>query len=163
MERVVAILEQIDRPGIPQVIEYIRKSNYATASCGEHHKYKGGLVDHSLEVSEIMKQLNRDIPDDSISICALLHDLGKTRLRGWNFEGRHAARAIAILERCGFQLTKDEEFAIRYHHRPSPDALFHNYRNALTKADMESTANWKKKHCKPSGEDALYEFIGKLL
>ena len=163
MKRVIAILEGINRSGIPQVIEYIKKSNYTTARCGEHHTYKGGLVDHSLEVYEIMKQLNRGIPEESITICALLHDLGKTRLQGWNFEGRHPKRAIGILERCGCQLTKDEEFAIRYHHRKSPDALFHNYRNALTKADMESTANWKKKHCKPSGEDALYEFIAKLL
>ena len=163
MERVIAILEQVARPGISQVIEYIRKSNYATARCGEHHKYKGGLVDHSLEVYEIMKRDNPKLSEESIIICSLFHDLGKARLRGWNFEGHHPERAIAILKRCGFELTEQEAFAIRYHHRKSLDAFTHPYRNAVTKADMESTAAWKRKHGKLTLTDALYELIGNIL
>ena len=54
MERIVAILEKINRPGMGQVIDYMRKSNYATARCNSHHTYKGGLVDHSLEVYNLM-------------------------------------------------------------------------------------------------------------
>ena len=78
------------------------------------------------------------------------------------FEGREAFLLLAGTL-FGFELHEEEAFAIRYHHRMSLDALSHRYRNAVTKADMESTSAWKKKHCKLRKKDTLYEFIGKLL
>lgn len=163
MQRVIDLIRTVDRQGVENVIEYITKSSYATARCNKHHRYKGGLVDHSLEVYEIMKRDNTELSEESIIICSLFHDLGKARLRGWNFEGHHPERAIAILKRCGFELTEQEAFAIRYHHRKSLDAFTHPYRNAVTKADMESTAAWKRKHGKLTQTDALFELIGNIL
>ena len=79
MERIVAILEKINRPGMGQVIDYMRKSNYATARCNSHHTYKGGLVDHSLEVYNLMLERRGNISEESIAICAFLHDLGRVK------------------------------------------------------------------------------------
>ena len=163
MKRVIDLLKRINRPGTDNLIEYLNASSYATARCYSHHKETGGLVAHSLEVYELMKKENPNLPEESIAICALLHDLGKARLRGWEFEGQHPARAIQILNRCGYELTEDEAFAIRYHHRKSCDVLTHTYRRALTKADMQSTGNWKRAHTKPSAKRALYEALSQLL
>ena len=163
MKRVIDLLKRINRPGTDNLIEYLNASSYATARCYSHHKETGGLVAHSLEVYELMKKENPNLPEESIAICALLHDLGKARLRGWEFEGQHPARAIQILNRCGYELTEDEAFAIRYHHRKSCDVLTHTYRRALTKADMQSTGNWKRAHTKPSAKRALYDAFSQLL
>lgn len=163
MKRVIDLIKTVDRPGVENVVKYMQESSFATARCYGHHKYKGGLVDHSLEVYEIMKRENPELPEESVIICALFHDLGKAKLRGWNFEGRHPSRAISILKRCGFELTKDEAFAIRNHHRKSKDARTHPYRRAVTKADMESTAAWKRANGDITTKDILCELIGKLL
>jgi HD superfamily phosphodiesterase len=163
MQRIIELLERVNRPGTDNLIKYLRESNFATARCYSHHTGRGGLVSHSLEVYENMRRNNNNIPEESTIICALLHDLGKAKLRGWEFEGYHPARAIAILERCGYELSKDEAFAIRYHHRKSVDAITHPYRSAVTKADMMSAAAWKKAHRKPRKSDAIYEMFAKML
>lgn len=163
MQRIIDLIKRVNRPGVDNLIKYLHESNFASVSCRTHHTYKGGLADHSFEVYKIIKRLNLGIPEESIIVCALLHDLGKAQLKGWDFKGQHPARAIAILERCGFELHEEEAFAIRYHHRMSLDALYHRCRNALTKADMESTATWKKRFHKLRKKDSLYELVGKLL
>ena len=163
MNRVIDLLAAINRPGTDKLIEYLKASNYATARCYTHHKERGGLVAHSLEIYELMKRDNPNLSEDSIAICALLHDLGKAKLRGWEFDGQHPARAIQILARCGYQLTEDEAFAIRYHHRKSGDLFTHAYRRALPKADMQSTGNWKRAHTKPTARRALYDAFTRLL
>ena len=147
MKRIIDLVKTINRPGVDAVVDYIMNSDFVTARCGKHHTGKGGLVDHSLEVYELMKQEHSDdMPEESIIICSLFHDLGKAKRTGWYFKCKHPARSIAILKRCGFKLTKDEEFAIRNHHDPVDGLLTHKYRNALTKADMTSTCNWKEKN-----------------
>ena len=70
MERIVTILEKTNRPGMEQVIEYMRKSNYAIARCNSHHTYKGGLVDHSLEVYNLMMERRGNMSEESIASCA---------------------------------------------------------------------------------------------
>lgn len=163
MQRIIDLLKTVDRPGVDSVVKYIQDSNFATARCGRHHTYKGGLVDHSLEVYEFMKHKYSDrLPDESIIICSLLHDLDKAKLRGWYFSGHHPARVIPILERCGFELTADEAFAIRNHHHKSGDILSHPYRRALTDADTYSTGEWRKAHCEPTPQDLLLELFRKI-
>ena len=148
MDRVIKILEGVNRAGVDQVVEYLRASNYATATCYSHHTYKGGLKDHSLEVYDLMMACRGDLPMDSIAICALLHDLGKSRLRGYECRGDHPSRAVAILDRCGFELTEDERFAIVHHHSKSASYFSHPLRHCLSKSDMGSTGSWKLNHPK---------------
>lgn len=148
MKRIIDLVKTINRPGVDAVVDYIENSNMATARCHGHHKNKGGLVEHVLEVYEIMKRACSDyIPEESIIICALFHDLGKARRSGWSFNRmEHPARSIAILERCGFEFNEMEAFAIRNHHSKSRSAITHPYRRALSKADGQSTWNWKEKN-----------------
>jgi hypothetical protein len=165
MERIVAILEKINRTGMVQVIEYMRKSNYAIARCNSHHTYKGGLVDHSLEVYNLMMERRGNIPEESIAICAFLHDLGKTHLAGYNFRGHHPQRAMLILGKCGLYLNDDEQLAIAQHHSPNLTYFTHPLRHCLSSSDMSSTGKWKEEHTSPNKshmrrfrDGALYKF-----
>ena len=77
MNRIIKILKTLNRPGIDQVLEFMKENNYEGSRCYGHHKYKGGLVDHSLEVYDHMMKNRGDLPEDSIIVCAFFHDLGK--------------------------------------------------------------------------------------
>ena len=79
MERIIDILNTLDRPGSEKVIEFMQENNYKGSRCYGHHKYAGGLVDHSLEVYNHMMQNCGELPKDSIIVCAFFHDLGKAR------------------------------------------------------------------------------------
>ncbi len=149
MERIIAILEKIDRPGMDKVIEYMRASNYATARCNSHHIHPGGLVEHSLEVYNFMMEHRSGISEESCAICAFFHDLGKTRCEGHSYEGHHPRRALAILRRCGLQLTPDEKTAIGQHHSKRFIYLIHPMRVCLSLGDMDSTRRWKSANPRP--------------
>lgn len=149
MERIIAILEKIDRPGMANVIEYMRKSNYATARCNSHHIHKGGLVEHSLEVYNFMMEHRSGISEESCAICAFFHDLGKTRCEGHSYDGHHPRRSLAILRRCGLQLTPDEKTAIGQHHSKRFIYLIHPMRVCLSLGDMDSTRRWKSANPRP--------------
>lgn len=164
MDRIIAILEKIDRPGMAQVIEYMRKSNYARVYGGSHHKYRGGLVDHSLEVYQLMMERRGELPEDSVAICAFFHDLGKSRCAGYQFEeGQdHPIRSVVILDRCGFQLTDDERFSIENHGKFDGGYFTHPLRHCLSSSDMTSTGNWKMEHPK-AGESPFRRLKNALL
>ena len=150
MDRIIAILENINRPGIGKVIEYLRASNFATASCRGHHKYRGGVVDHSLEVYDLMSKAKSNFSEESIAICALLHDIDKSRCKGFECNGNHPERSVKILKLCGLQLTKDEEFAIKNHHAKDCSIIAHPLRSLLSAGDAKSASIWEKKHPKPN-------------
>ena len=147
MNRVIELLKSTNRTGTENLIDYLQKSNYATARCYKHHKYRGGLVDHSLEIYELMKEQHRELADESLIICALCHDLGKSKHRGYTFSKdiSHPRRSIAILDRCGFELTQQERAAILSHHH-TPKTSLHI---CLTSSDMISTGRWKQANPDP--------------
>ena len=165
MERIVTILEKTNLPGMEQVIEYMRKSNYAIARCNSHHTYKGGLVDHSLEVYNLMMERRGNMSEESIAICAFLHDLGKTYLAGYDFRGHHPQRAMLILEKCGLRLNDDEKLAILEHHSMNLTYFTHPLRHCLSSSDMRSTGKWKEENASPKkshlrrlSDGVLYQF-----
>lgn len=70
------------------IIEYIEKNSYlistTPASIAHHHNYKGGLLQHTVEVHDIavtlainVRNKDRPIDMDSIRASAILHDMGK--------------------------------------------------------------------------------------
>ena len=95
-------LGKVQRPGMDKLLEYIRKSDFYTApaSTKYHLAAPGGLLQHSLNVLDaLLGQLTRDetgenwlytvggttvatIPDDSVTVMALLHDICKTHFYG---------------------------------------------------------------------------------
>ena len=77
----------ITRIGVDSLIKYLEGSDIKTApaSTRYHNAFKGGLIDHSLNVYKRLNQLitmeypNNDCPytNETITLVALLHDISK--------------------------------------------------------------------------------------
>lgn len=89
IERFEDLLKATKREGIDSLIAFIRKSDFYTAPASTrfHNCHEGGLLEHSLNVYECLKEkidkpvfceAFQDIDVDSIAIIALLHDLCKS-------------------------------------------------------------------------------------
>jgi 23S rRNA maturation-related 3'-5' exoribonuclease YhaM len=82
-ETVIFLLQTIQRPGIESLIDYLLESDYflTVASTRYHNSYPGGLCQHSLSVMRMFQAENKlwekPLPQDSVIICGLLHDLCK--------------------------------------------------------------------------------------
>lgn len=147
----IEILKKTDRENIDYVIEDLEDLGFfeAPASSKNHFNFEGGLVEHSLNVYKIaimlkeqMIKLRPDIanriPDNSIAIAALLHDVCKAdiykkvvkkvknEIGVWepqesynidysNFPLGHGEKSVIILLRSGLDLSDDEIIAIRWH------------------------------------------------
>lgn len=143
-ERFLGIIEEhVKREGKDELIKWLESSDFfqAPASTRFHGNYDGGLVEHSLNVYGVLKDLvSRESPgefsDETIAIVALLHDLCKVNFykRGtrnvkqdgrwvtvetWEVEekaplGDHADKSIIIIQQF-MKLSIDEIMAIRAH------------------------------------------------
>ena len=142
MNRIIDILKTIDRPGIDRVIEFMEENNYKGSRCYGHHKYAGGLVDHSLEVYNHMMQNCGELPKDSIIVCAFFHDLGKASKSTRQIKD-HEGRSVRLLDKCGFPLTAQERNAILTHHQIK-GFLNEPLRKCLSQADIDSIGRWKE-------------------
>lgn len=71
------------REGVSQLMEWLESTDFfdAPASTRYHGAYEGGLVQHSVEVFDYLCALDEafrtDLPADSVTLCALLHDVCK--------------------------------------------------------------------------------------
>ena len=162
---IITLLKSTRRDNIEQVINYLNESGFfeSPASVGHHNSFKGGLAKHSLEVFREAVKLNHEkgLPDNSIIICSLLHDICKAdqyRIRNnksvkieKNCKKGHGRRSMFILKRkCQLPLDYDEEMAIWWHmgeHEPSLEDFKHEYEsssgielcNLIRKADYDVT------------------------
>lgn len=90
VERFESLLMQVKRDGMDNLLKFIRNSDFYTAPASTrfHGAYEGGLLAHSLNVYDCLdtkrktnpywKGALKDIPDDTIILVSLLHDLCKT-------------------------------------------------------------------------------------
>lgn len=91
IERFEKLLLETKRPGIDNLLEFIRKSDFYTAPASTrfHGAYEGGLLEHSINVLECLAEKKAsdnaiwhkilvNVQSESIVISALLHDLCKT-------------------------------------------------------------------------------------
>ena len=147
----IEILKATNRENIDYVIEDLEDLGFfeAPASSKNHFNFEGGLVEHSLNVYKIALMLKEGIarfrpdviariPNDSIAIAALLHDVCKAdiykkvvkKIRNdigvWepqesynidysDFPIGHGEKSVIMLLRSGLDLTDDEIIAIRWH------------------------------------------------
>lgn len=84
------ILRTVERPGanIEELIKKLEASDFfvAPASTRYHNAFRGGLVEHSLNVYYNLQSMVKSkgieaiIPEESIVICGLLHDLSKMNI-----------------------------------------------------------------------------------
>lgn len=145
-ETIEALLKSTGRKGIENLLEYMDKSGFYTApaSTRYHGAEEGALAVHSLNVLyaalDIANALNPLVTEemkDSITICALLHDLGKVGQFGQPLyvenilkKGRSEAQPyktnpdlltldheiVSVIEIQKYiSLTPDEQFAIALH------------------------------------------------
>lgn len=136
-EEFIAILKQVNREGIEHLIEFLNKTDFfeAPASTRFHGCYKGGLLEHSMKVYEILKTKTQE-DSDSVKIIALLHDICKTNF--YKVEYRNAKNEQGVWEKVPYytvddtipyghgeksvmmisefiKLTPEERYAIRWH------------------------------------------------
>lgn len=159
------LLRATGRENVDGLLTLMREFGYYRAGCHRHHKYQGGLAQHSLEVLIRMQRLNESgLPVDSIVIAALLHDL--CNIKGFNHIRHHGSRSVLLATReASFKLTPMEYQAILWHmHGPREkgqlgsqfDAVLDNpLWQLLRKADHSSAAHpWTK-------EDLMIAMSGK--
>jgi len=136
------LLKSTNRKGIDNLIEFLNTSDFysAPASHAYHGNFEGGLIIHSHMVYKIYSKLvdtfKRNIPQDSIVLCGLLHDICKVSFyksttkwkkdesNKWlNYIGYeiddveplgHGCKSVIILNRF-IELTDIEIYSILYH------------------------------------------------
>ncbi len=86
-ERFIALCSTIKRDGIDGLLNWLEASDFYTAPASTrfHGSYEGGLLEHSLNVYEETERLLKSypeiaVPDDTVKICSLFHDLCKVNM-----------------------------------------------------------------------------------
>ena len=137
------LLLETKRPGIEGLLYYMDKAGFYDSPCSSryHLAQPGGLAEHSLNVCKVALSLAATLHAknathelyQSITICALLHDLGKAGQYGkpgytLDLLGTpgtyttnkellyvpHEIRSVTIAQHY-IALTEEEQFAILYH------------------------------------------------
>lgn len=145
-EEFIALLKSVKRDGIDNLINYLEKTDFykAPASTRFHGNYEGGLLEHSLNVYHLLKEklINKpysdilQIPDDTVILITLLHDICKTNYYTIDFRNKknadgiwvkepyytvndtipygHGEKSVMMINKF-VELTMEEMYAIRWH------------------------------------------------
>lgn len=146
-----AILSSVEREGMDDLMAFIEKSDFFTAPASTrfHGACEGGLLEHSLHVYDrlmekkhaentLWHELLSDVPDESIALTGLLHDICKTyyytvEMRNRKVDGAwvqvpsyavddkipygHGEKSVMMIEEY-IRLRPYERYAIRWHMGP---------------------------------------------
>ena len=170
-EQYITLLKSVNREGIDDLIKYLEKSDFfvAPASSMYHGSYPGGLLEHSLNVYnclvyeyENLKDSDFNLPDipaDSITLAALLHDLCKVncyvpgtrnvkneKTGAWEkvdiykreplFPMGHGGKSVFIAQQ--FIKLKPAEAQAIYWHMQAYDLSNYNTLNELSQANTDN-------------------------
>ena len=113
-EEFLQLLRSTNRENIESLIEFITKTDFfdAPASTKFHGSREHGLLEHSLKVYEILKQkvatavIPINIPQESIIIIALLHDLCKANY--YKIDYKNAKNALGVWEKVPYYTIEDK-------------------------------------------------------
>lgn len=141
------LLLSVEREGIENLLGFIRKSDFYTApaSTKYHSCHEGGLLEHSLNVykclvakldNSIWKDALAEIPEESLVVSSLLHDLCKTYFYVVEYRNKknddgiwekvpyytiddkiaygHGEKSVMMIEEY-IKLTPIERYSIRWH------------------------------------------------
>lgn len=151
-----AYTENIHRKGADKLLEWLKGTDFfeAPASTRFHSSHEGGLVEHSLNVYERLWQVvaanaskfqvTPEQIEESVAICALLHDICKANFYVVEMRNRkddngqwvqvpyytvndqlpygHGEKSVYIIEHF-MRLTQEEAMAIRWHMGGFDDAV----------------------------------------
>lgn len=112
--------EKITRPGSDKLLAWLCSENSdfftAPSSTRYHGSYEGGLLEHSLNVYECLKDyLSRprtkelygmDYSEETVAIVSLLHDLCKVNFYAVDY--RNAKNAQGVWEKVPYYTVRDE-------------------------------------------------------
>lgn len=142
-ERFIKLLLATKISGMDSLVEIMEIGGFFTAPCStKHHLCKeGGLLEHSMNVFEMLCKLNEatgaELDYTDMVVCALLHDLGKmgdhskpnyvdnvlktgiSKAQPYKTNPEltyeeHEIRSVIIASRC-IKLTEEQEHAILHH------------------------------------------------
>ena len=143
-EKFIELLRSTNREGIESLISFLEKTDFynAPASTRFHGSYEGGLLEHSMKVYEILSYKLKNnvidlfVPEDTIIITALLHDICKVNFykvdyrNAKNSRGEwekvpyytvddtipygHGEKSVMMISEY-IKLTSEEKYAIRWH------------------------------------------------
>lgn len=145
-EKYEELLLSTKRENIDKLLEYLNNETdffKAPASSRFHLAKEGGLLEHSMNVYKRLYMLNKleetKMPDDSMIISALLHDVCKVNFYVEDFRNvkndngvwekvpcykiddkdpyGHGEKSVRMIEKF-IKLTDDEAYAIRWHMGP---------------------------------------------
>ena len=141
-EEFLKILRTIKRDGLEDFIKFLENTDFFTAPASTrfHGNYEGGLLEHSMKVYEIFKEKVKNsglnVPEDTIIVSALLHDICKTNF--YKVDYRNAKNSLGVWEKVPYytiddtipyghgeksvmmlseyiKLTVEEKYCIRWH------------------------------------------------
>ena len=112
-EEFIKLLKSTKRENIDKLIEFIEKTDFykAPASTKFHGSYEGGLLEHSMKVYEILKYkvqnsvVKIDVPEESLIIIALLHDICKVNF--YKVDYRNAKNEFGEWEKVPYYTVED--------------------------------------------------------
>lgn len=175
-QRFIDILNATERENIDYVIQDLEAWGFfeAPASVRNHFNHEGGLLEHSLSVYDtamavrssliaLRPELEKLMPEKSVAIAALLHDVCKTdiyrkvqrarrnevgqyekydeyQVDYSGFPTGHGEKSVMMLLRSGLDLEDEEILAIRWHMGPwdlsSRAEQERSYRAAIDKTPL---------------------------
>ena len=145
-EEFITLLKSVNREGIDKLINFIEKSDFykAPASTKFHGNYEGGLLEHSINVYNLLKEKLSNKPysdiikvsDETIIVVSLLHDLCKTNYYTVDYRNKkntdgvwvkepyytvndtipygHGEKSVMMISKF-IELNMEEMYAIRWH------------------------------------------------
>ena len=144
-EKFIQLLRKTNREGLEDLINFIEeKTDFFTAPASTrfHGSHEGGLLEHSMKVYEILDYkiknnvIDLHVPEDTIIIVSLLHDICKVNF--YKVDYRNAKNARGEWEKVPYytiddtipyghgeksvmmlteyiKLTSEEKYSIRWH------------------------------------------------
>ena len=159
-DKITTLLKSTNRLGIDRLLEYIEKEGYFTvpASTKYHGCYEGGLAKHSFGVYVLLRSFNElfkfGVPEDSIILSTLLHDLckmgaylGDSKPYKWN-RAQPKGHADLSLTRIGYHITLTplEAEMVKYHMGPwnahGPKAEYQGGKDMLVAWGKNPIVKW---------------------
>ena len=138
-QKFIDLLKSTQRPGIDNLLDFLDKTDFYTAPASTkfHNSFEGGLLAHSMNVYDCLKELTHgQFAEDSVIIVALLHDICKVNQYKVDYRNKKNDDGIwvkepyfttddlmplghgeksAMLASEFIKLTKEELYAIRWH------------------------------------------------
>lgn len=145
-EQFIALLKTVQRDGMDKLVNYLETTDFykAPASTRFHGNHEGGLLEHSLNVYEMLKEKLSHKPysdmvqasEETIILITLLHDICKTNFYTVDFRNKknedgmwvkepyytindtipygHGEKSVMMISKF-IDLTMEEMYAIRWH------------------------------------------------